>query len=92
MHTREYSKHLGLLSPDQFQAALNRFGLGNFLHTEPIPFGLFGQMVYLTSTDGEFVLRGRPHFPWQFPKAIAPVKVLPLLMPAASQSYRPPPP
>ena len=67
MHTREYSKHLGLLSPDQFQAALNRFGLGNFLHAEPIPFGLFGQNVFLTSIVGEFVLRGRPHFPWQFP-------------------------
>ena len=67
MHTREYSKDLGLLSPDQFQAALSRFGLGNFLHAEPIPFGLFGQNVFLTSTVGEFVLRGRPHFPWQFP-------------------------
>jgi aminoglycoside phosphotransferase (APT) family kinase protein len=66
MHTHEYSKHLGLLSPDQFQAALNRFSLGNFLHAEPIPFGLFGQNVFLTSSDGEFVLRGRPHFPWQF--------------------------
>lgn len=67
MHSFEYSKHLGLLSHDQFQAALNRLGLGNFLHAEPIPFGLFGQNVFLTSTDGEFVLRGRPHFPWQFP-------------------------
>jgi len=67
MRTFEYSKHLGLLSPGQFQAALDRFGLGNFLHAEPISFGLFGQNVFLTSTEGEFVLRGRPHFPWQFP-------------------------
>jgi hygromycin-B 7''-O-kinase len=67
MHTHEYSKHLGLLSHEQFQMALNRFGLGKFLHAEPIPFGLFGQNVFVTSTEGEFVLRGRPHFPWQFP-------------------------
>jgi hypothetical protein len=51
MHTYEYSKHLGLLSSDQFQMALNRFGLGKFLHAEPIPFGLFGQNVFVTSTD-----------------------------------------
>lgn len=54
MHAYEYSKHLGLISRDQFQAALNRFGLGKFLHAEPIPFGLFGQNVFLTSTEGEF--------------------------------------
>jgi hygromycin-B 7''-O-kinase len=63
----EYSKHLGLISPDQFQAALNRFSLGRFLHAEPIPFGLFGQNIFLSSTQGQFVLRGRPHFTWQFP-------------------------
>ena len=56
MHTHEYSKHLGLLSHEQFQMALNRFGLGKFLHAEPIPFGLFGQNVFVTSTEGEFVL------------------------------------
>jgi len=50
-----------------FQAALNRFSLGTFVKAEPVPYGLFGQNVFLTSTEGEFVLRGAPHFAWQFP-------------------------
>jgi len=32
-----------------------------------VPSGLFGQNVFITSTRGEFVLRGVPHYPWQFP-------------------------
>jgi hypothetical protein len=67
MQTREYSKRLGMLSDDQLQTALKRFGLGDFVHAEPIPFGLFGQNLFLTSTKGEFVLRGVPHSDWQFP-------------------------
>ena len=65
---RQYSTRLGLLSPDQFQAALDRHGLGSFVRAEPIPFGNFGQNVFVTSTTGDYVLRGAPHFPWQFPK------------------------
>jgi aminoglycoside phosphotransferase (APT) family kinase protein len=65
---REYSKRLGVLSHRQFQAALDRFDLGALVCAEPIPLGLFGQNVFLTSTRGEYVLRGAPHYPWQFPK------------------------
>jgi hygromycin-B 7''-O-kinase len=61
-----YSKHLGCIVDEQFQAALDHFNLGRFIRAEPIPFGLFGQNVFVTSTEGEFVLRGRPHFWWQF--------------------------
>ena len=64
---QEYSKRLGKISPEQFQAALLRFGLGDFVSAEPVSFGLFGQNLFLTSTQGEFVLRGVPHYPWQFP-------------------------
>jgi len=64
----EYSKRLGVLVHDQFQAALDRFDLGLLMHAEPILFGNFGQNVFLTSTKGEYVLRGAPHYPWQFPK------------------------
>ena len=64
---QEYSKRLGQISPEQFQAALTRFDLGDFVKAEPVPFGLFGQNAFLTSTLGEFVLRGLPHYPWQFP-------------------------
>ena len=62
----EYSRRLGAITDAQFQAALAHFGLGEFVRAAPIPFGLFGQNVFLTSTAGEFVLRGCPHFPWQF--------------------------
>lgn len=64
---RTYSKRLGQISPEQFQAALTRLHLGGYVKAEPVPFGLFGQNVFLTSTHGEFVFRGAPHYPWQFP-------------------------
>lgn len=67
MTTREYSKRLGNISDEQLQRALSHFNLGTFLHAEPIPFGLFGQNMFVTSTAGEFVLRGVPHYDWQFP-------------------------
>ncbi len=62
-----YSRRLGPIRPAQFQAALDRFGLGRFVGAAPIPFGLFGQNVFVTSSAGEWVLRGRPHYPDQFP-------------------------
>ncbi len=62
----EYSRRLGKITHEQFQSALDRFDLGKFICAEPIPFGLFGQNVFITSTQGEFVLRGVPHYPWQF--------------------------
>ena len=62
-----YSARLGRVTPAQFQAALDRFGLGRFQQATPVPFGLFGQNVFLTSSSGEFVLRGCPHYPDQFP-------------------------
>ena len=67
MTVREYSKRLGNISDEQLQSALNYFDLGKFLHAEPIPFGLFGQNLFVTSTVGDFVLRGVPHYDWQFP-------------------------
>lgn len=66
--TREYSKRLGTLSAGQLQAALDRFDLGELLGAEPVPAGLFGQNVFLTSTKGEYVLRGFPHHERQFPQ------------------------
>jgi len=64
---KEYSQRLGTISPDQFQAALEWLGLGDFVCAEPVSSGLFGQNVFVTSSQGEFVLRGVPHYPWQFP-------------------------
>jgi hygromycin-B 7''-O-kinase len=65
---REYSHRLGVLSRSQLQMALDRFRLGEVLRSEPAPGGIFGQNVFLTSTTGEWVLRGCPHYTWQFPK------------------------
>jgi len=72
----EYSKRLGIISPDQFQAALKRFDLGDFLEAAPVTGGLFGQNVFVTSTKGQYVLRGAPHYPWQFPKECFGAKLL----------------
>jgi hygromycin-B 7''-O-kinase len=64
----EYSKRLGSISTKQFQAALDHFDLGQFMSAEAIPFGLFGQNVFVTSSAGAYVLRGAAHYDWQFPK------------------------
>jgi hygromycin-B 7''-O-kinase len=63
-----YSQRLGALTPQQFQAALTRFGLGTFVSATPVSQGLFGQNVFVGSSQGQYVLRGAPHYPWQFPK------------------------
>src|SRR5262245_23862396 len=62
----EYSPRLGRIRAAQFQAALDRFGLGRFVRAEPDRFGNFGQVLFLTSSNGEYVLRGAPHEPLQF--------------------------
>jgi hygromycin-B 7''-O-kinase len=68
MTATEYSKRLGFISNEQFQQALDHFDLGQFIRAEAIPFGLFGQNVFVTSTTGKYVLRGHAHYDWQFPK------------------------
>lgn len=76
MTDKEYSKRLGTITETRFQAALDHFRLGKFVSAKPIPFGLFGQNVFLTSVTGEYVLRGAAHFAWQFPKEQFVAKVL----------------
>jgi len=66
MQALEYSQRLGMITTDQFQAALDRLDLGRLLHAEPIPFGLSKRNVFLTTTKGEYVFRGAPHYPHQF--------------------------
>src|SRR5918999_571877 len=67
MGFREYTSRLGAIRDAQFRAALERLGLGEFVRAEPIVGGLFGQNVFVTSTTGEYVLRGAPHYDWQLP-------------------------
>lgn len=63
----DYSRRLGHITPEQFQAALARFDLGRFVRATPATDGLFGQNIFLTCDTGEYVLRGAPHYDWQFP-------------------------
>jgi hygromycin-B 7''-O-kinase len=63
----KYSTRLGNISHAQFQKALERFSLGDFIRADPVPYGLFGQNVFLTSSKGNFVFRGAPHSARQFP-------------------------
>jgi hygromycin-B 7''-O-kinase len=65
---QHYSGRLGDIRTSQLQAALDVFGLGRLLSTSTITTGNFGQNLFLSSSEGEFVLRGSPHFDWQFPK------------------------
>ena len=60
--TTVYSERLGAIRDDQFAAALARFELGDFVAAAPTTSGLFGQNVFVTSTQGEWVLRGAPHW------------------------------
>jgi aminoglycoside phosphotransferase (APT) family kinase protein len=62
-----YSERLGEISGEQLQQALERFGLGALVSATPVPTGLFGQNVFITATSGDYVLRGKPHYDWQFP-------------------------
>ena len=55
MGARAYSERLGVIDDRQFQAALARLGLGDFVRADPIAGGLFGQNVFVTSTTGEWV-------------------------------------
>jgi len=73
--TRHYSPRLGAIADAQFEAVARRMDLGAFVRAEPAGPGLFGQNVFLTTSAGEFVFRGAPHWrhgqpddAWQFPK------------------------
>jgi hygromycin-B 7''-O-kinase len=57
-----YSPRLGAISDAQFQAVADRLNLGRFLQAAATTSGLFGQNVFVTTTEGEFVLRGAPHW------------------------------
>lgn len=65
---RTYSEALGVLTDPQLQAALDRFGLGTLVRAEPAQTGLFGRNVFLSSTAGEYVLRGAPWDPRHYGK------------------------
>lgn len=57
-----YSERLGAISDEQFHAVATRLHLGRFLNAAPTTSGMFGQNVFVTTTSGEYVLRGAPHW------------------------------
>ena len=70
MTTRRYCDRLGEISDAQFQQALDRLGLGELVSASAVPFGLFGQNIFLTTSQGEFVFRGAQLADWQFAKEV----------------------
>ena len=85
--TREYSKRLGVLRGEALQVALDRFGLGELLAAQPAGGALTGMNVFLRSSLGEWVLRGRPRWPHQleherhFVERVAEAGTLPVASP-----------
>lgn len=59
---------LGSLSRSQFQRALDVFALGTLEAVSPTTTGNLNQNAFLRTSVGEFVFRGAPIHPWQFPK------------------------
>jgi len=75
MATVVYSLRLGAISDEQIDVAARRLNVGRFVRAAPTRSGLFGQNLFLTTTEGDFVLRGAPHWvngapndQWQFTK------------------------
>lgn len=60
--SRVYSQRLGAIADEQLEAACKRLGVGNYVRATPITSGLFGQNVFVSTSEGEFVLRGAPHW------------------------------
>ncbi|WP_025724290.1 phosphotransferase family protein [Paenibacillus polymyxa] len=56
------SNRLGEVTNDQMQRMLNRFDLGRLLSYEKTAEGVLGQTLYVSSTAGQFVLKGNPLF------------------------------
>lgn len=68
LEPRLYSEALGVISGEQLQRASDRFDLGEVVSAEPASAGLWGQNILLSTTSGEYVLRGKPQTPYQLSK------------------------
>lgn len=65
---RTYSEALGVITDAQLQSALDRFGLGRLVSAEAAQTGLFGRNIFLSTSAGEYVLRGAPWDPRSYAK------------------------
>ena len=68
LEPRRYSEGLGVIDGRQLQRASDLFDLGEVVRAEPASAGLWGQNILLSTTAGEFVLRGNPQTPYQLSK------------------------
>jgi aminoglycoside phosphotransferase (APT) family kinase protein len=60
LRPRKYSERLGVITPGQLQMACDLLGVGSVTAAKPASAGLWGQNILLSTTQGEFVLRGNP--------------------------------
>lgn len=68
LEPRLYSERLGVIDGAQLQRASDLFDLGEVVRAEPASAGLWGQNILLSTTAGEFVLRGNPQTSYQLSK------------------------
>lgn len=59
------SQKLGTIHPTQLQAMLNKFSLGTLLSSRKTEQGAMGQTMLVSSTNGDFILKGNPLYPGQ---------------------------
>ncbi|MBN3523610.1 phosphotransferase family protein [Paenibacillus apiarius] len=60
------SNQLGEITDEQLQLMLDRFDLGKLVSAEKTAHGVMGQTMFITSSAGEYVLKGNPIFQGQF--------------------------
>lgn len=59
------SKRLGEVTNSQLQSMLDKYDLGKLLTSSKTEHGAMGQTMFVTSTKGNFVLKGNPLYPGQ---------------------------
>ncbi|OAB43370.1 aminoglycoside phosphotransferase family protein [Paenibacillus glacialis] len=60
------SNKLGIITNDQLQLMLNRFNLGTLISSEKTSLGVMGQTMFVSSSTGDYILKGNPLFHGQF--------------------------
>jgi len=60
------SNKLGAITNRQLQLMLDRFSLGTLISSEKTAFGVMGQTMNVSSSTGDYILKGNPLFPGQF--------------------------
>jgi len=59
------SNKLGVINDNQLQSTLEKFNLGRLISSEITANGAMGQTIFVSSTEGDFVLKGNPLYDGQ---------------------------